>query len=51
MKRKFKFFGIASIAIIVAIGFYLWGEHAAQTGSGIEIVAATTEPNKAMETD
>ena len=38
MKRKFKFFGIASIAIIVAIGFYLWGEHAAQTGSGIEIV-------------
>ena len=38
MKGKFKFFGIASIAIVVAIGFYLWGEHAAQTGRGIEII-------------
>ncbi len=38
MKGKFKFFGIASIVVLAAMGFYLWGQHAAQTGSGFEIV-------------
>jgi ribonuclease Z len=38
MKRKLKFFGMASIAVFAAAGFYLWGQHAAQTGSGIDIV-------------
>jgi ribonuclease Z len=38
MKRKFKFFGIASIVVLAAMGFYLWGQHAAQTGNGFEIV-------------
>jgi ribonuclease Z len=38
MKRKFKFFGISSIVVLTAMGFYLWGQHAAQTGSGFEIV-------------
>ena len=30
MKGKFKFFGIASIVLMVTMGFYLWDEHAAQ---------------------
>ena len=30
MKGKFKFFGIASIVLFAVMGFYLWGEHAAQ---------------------
>jgi ribonuclease Z len=38
MKGKLKFLGIASIVVFAAMGFYLWGQHAAQTGSGFEIV-------------
>ncbi len=38
MKEKFKFFGITLIVVIAAMGFYLWGQLAAQTGSGFEIV-------------
>jgi ribonuclease Z len=38
MKRKFKFFGIASTLVVAAMGFYLWGQHAAQTGGVFEIV-------------
>jgi hypothetical protein len=38
MKGKFKFFGIVSIVVFAAIGFYQWGQHTAQTGSGFEIV-------------
>jgi len=38
MKRKFKFFGIASIVVLAGMGFYLWGQHAAQTGSGFGFI-------------
>jgi ribonuclease Z len=38
MKQKMKITGIALIAIIAALGFYLWGEYDGQTGKGIEIV-------------
>jgi hypothetical protein len=30
MKGKFKLMGIASIVVFAAMGFFLWGEHAAQ---------------------
>ena len=38
IKEKFKFFGIASIGVFAAMGFYQWGQHSAQTGSGFEFV-------------
>ena len=38
MKRNMKFFGSAAIVIFAAMGFYLWGQHADQTGTGLEIV-------------
>ncbi|MGB5923634.1 MAG: guanitoxin biosynthesis MBL fold metallo-hydrolase GntH, partial [Syntrophobacteria bacterium] len=38
MKPKMKFFGIGLIAISAAMGLYLWGQYAAQTGKSIEIV-------------
>jgi len=38
MKGKLKFFGITLIVVIAAMGFYLWGQLATQTGSGFGIV-------------
>ena len=49
MKTKFKFLGIVSIVVFAAMGFFLWGQHTAQTGSGFEIVkqAQATESKQA----
>jgi hypothetical protein len=38
MKRKMKLFGCVIVAVFAAAGFYLWGLHGGQTGSGIEFV-------------
>jgi ribonuclease Z len=38
MTPKMKFFGIGLIAVIAAMGFYLWGQYTAQAGKSIEIV-------------
>ena len=38
MKRKMKLFGSALIVVLAAMGFYLWGMHGDQTGTGIEFV-------------
>ena len=38
MKEKLKFLGIASIAVLAAMGFYLWGLNGSQTGTGLEII-------------
>jgi len=38
MKVKLKFLGIASTIVLVAMGISLWGQHAARTGSGFEII-------------
>ena len=38
MKPKMKFFGIGLIAILTAMGLYLWGQYTGQTGTSIEIV-------------
>jgi hypothetical protein len=38
MKEKLKFLGIASIVVLAAMGFYLWGLNGSQTGTGLEII-------------
>jgi hypothetical protein len=38
MKEKLKFLGIASIVVLAAMGFYLWGLSGSQTGTGLEII-------------
>jgi hypothetical protein len=38
MRQNMKIFGVALIAVIAAMGFYLWRQYDGQTGKGIEIV-------------
>ena len=38
MEGKLKLFGIASIPVIISMGFYLWGQHAVRTENGITMV-------------
>ncbi|PQP33953.1 hypothetical protein C6A37_10280, partial [Desulfobacteraceae bacterium SEEP-SAG9] len=55
MKGKFKFIGIASIAVLAAMGFYLWGQSdieivkQAQAAGGAKYTSNTKSPTGAME--
>jgi ribonuclease Z len=49
MKRKMKFFGSALIVVFAAMGFYLWGQHADQTGTGLEIVKSAEAAGGAVK--